>query len=133
MGLGGADDPLGALEAERGAILKEGGLVALGVFLDRLLAGHGRTDDLVLHVGNVHDVVEFESASAEPAAEDVLEGEGPQVADVDVVIDGGPAGLHADGASIGGGEVFDLLGQGVIEAQGHTGFGSYIHGSRSGE
>ena len=76
-------------------------------------------DDLVVHVGDVHDVVERIAAARSHAAQDVLEGEGAEIADVGVVVDGGAAGVHADGVVVGGSEFLDLLRERVIEAQRH--------------
>ena len=85
----------------------------------RFMFGGGVADDFILHVGDVHDVVEFIAAGAQPAAEQVLKGERPQVADVDEIVDRGPAGVHSDHISVERSEGLDLLRKGVVEAQGH--------------
>ena len=95
--LGGGDQALGALQPQRGAVLQERLGIDAGVFRQRLVLGHGIADDLVVHVGDVHDVVEAESAGAQPFAQDVEEGEGAEVADMGVIVDRGAAGIHADG------------------------------------
>ena len=65
----------------------------------------------------------------EVATEEVGEEESAEVADVGVVVDGGAAGVHADGGAgegvlgIGsggeGGEGLEAVGEGVVEAGGH--------------
>ncbi len=95
--LRGGDQVLGALQPQRGAVLQKSLGIDVGVFSQRLVLGHGIADDLVVHVGNVHDVVEAESAGAQPFAQDVEEREGPEVADMGVIVDRGAAGIHADG------------------------------------
>ena len=91
-----------------------------GVLVDGLVRGGGVADDLVLDVGDVHHVVELEAARREPAAQDVLKSEGPQVADVDVVVDRRPAGVHAHHVAVQRGEGLHFLGEGVVETQGHS-------------
>ena len=45
----------------------------------------------------------------------------PEIADVGVVVDRRAANVHPNRFSVGGGEVFDFLGEGVIEADRHRG------------
>ena len=49
----------GLLEAQRGDVLEESLRVDGGVFDDRFVLGGGVADDFILHVGDVHDVVEL--------------------------------------------------------------------------
>ena len=92
------DQALGPLQAQRAAQSSRKALrVDGGVFLERFVLGHGVADDLVVHVGDVHDVVEAEAAGAQPVAQDVDESEGAEVADVGEIVDRGAAGVHADG------------------------------------
>jgi len=72
-------------------------------------------DDLVLHVGNIHDVGDSVAFVFEVAAQQVFEGEGPQVADVGKVIDRRPAGVHADTRRRERNEIIFLSGQRVEE------------------
>ena len=118
---GGEDDAFRFFEAERGGIGEEGLGVLSGVLLDGLIVLDGVADDLVLDVGDVHDVVEGESAGAQGAAEDVLEGERPEVADVDVAVDSGSAGVHTDCFSVERVELFQPLGERIVEPQRHGG------------
>ena len=55
---GGRRYVLGRFQAQQRAIVAEGLLVVRGVLVERLVARHGVADDLVVHVGDVHDVVE---------------------------------------------------------------------------
>ena len=117
--LGGKDDALGLLEPQHGRVFKERLGVGLCVVLNGEATLHRVADDFVFHVGDVHHVVELEAARAQPAAEDVLEGKGPQVADVDVGVDGRSAGVHPDRLAIRWGELFETLRERVVEAQSH--------------
>ena len=88
---------------------------------ERFALRDGVANDFVVDVGDVHDVVEGESASAQPTAQQVVEDEGAEVADVGEVVDGGAAGIHLDGVVFEGAKRLHLLGQRVIETQGHEG------------
>ena len=80
---------------------------------------HRVTDDFVFHVGDVHDVVERVAARAQRAAENVLEGERPEVADMDEGINGRSAGVHPDRFPVRGDELLETLRQRIVEAQCH--------------
>src|SRR5579883_934270 len=64
-----------------------------------------------VHIGNLRAFT----------AQDILSGEGSQIADVDEVINGRPAGVHLDDVVVEGFEFLGLLGQSVVEPQGHRG------------
>ena len=91
----------------------------LGVFGEGLVGGGGGGDDLVVHVGDVHDVQELKAAMAQMSPQHVLEREGPQISDVDVVVDGRPTGVHAHRVAFGGLEGLEGAGEGVIEVERH--------------
>jgi hypothetical protein len=94
--------------------------------------GGGRvTDDLVVHVGDVHDVIELEAAGAQPFAQDVQKGEGAEITDVGVIVDGGAAGVHADDVVARGREFLDLLRERVVESQRHSVWGILIVAERA--
>ena len=59
--------------------------------------GGGVADDLVVDVGDVHDVVDGEAVQREDAAQHVDVQKGAEVADVAVVVDGGAAAVQAQG------------------------------------
>ena len=79
----------------------------------------GMANDFVFDVRDVHHVIELVAARLQPAPQDVLERERPQVADVNVVINGRPAGVHPHDVVVQRSEVLHLLGKGVVETQGH--------------
>ncbi len=115
---GGAGDVLGVLDVERVEVFEEGALVAGGVLGDGDAGGGGVADDLVVDVGDVHDVIDGDSLLADEAAEDVDVEEGAEVADVAVVVDGGAAAVHAQRGRADGGEGFNLSAEGVEEFDG---------------
>src|SRR5260370_32741862 len=117
----GLHHALGPLQAQRGAVLQEGLRVALGVFGDRFIFGGRVANDLVLDVGDVHDVVQLITGRPQPSAQNVLEREGSKIADVRVVVDGGSASIHAHGGAVERHERLQLLGEGVVETQCHFG------------
>jgi len=65
---------------------------------------------------HVADVV---SALAQKAIKKIDGDECAEIADVAVVIDGRPAGIHADAIVVERMEIFDLSGESVIEAKCH--------------
>jgi len=118
--LGGLGDALGFFEPQRGAVVKEGFRVLGREVLERKAGGPGVADDLVLDVGHVHDVHQRIPAMAQIAAQNVLEGERPQIADVHEVVDRRPAGVHANRVPLGGGKGFELVGERVEELERHV-------------
>ena len=67
------------------------------------------TDDLVIHVGDVHHMVEAESVGSQPSAQQVDKREGAEVADVGEIVDCRAAGVHADGIVVCGAKLLHLL------------------------
>ena len=76
----------------------------------------------MLHVGQVHDVVELEAAQFQKSPQSVLEHEGAVVADVRVVVDRGSAGVNADFARLLRNKRLGLAAQGVVQS-------NFVHGS----
>lgn len=112
------------LDAEGFAIFEEGLHEFFGVIADADVLGGGVGDDAVIDVGEVHYVREAVAAEFEEAAENVLEDEGAVVADVGVIVDGGPASVHGDFAEFLGDEGLGLVGERVVEMDfGHEGGG----------
>ena len=64
--------------------------------------------------------MKLESALAQEAAQNIHSDEGAEVADMAVVVDGGAAGVHADGIVRGRSELFHLAGERVVETEGKT-------------
>ena len=87
---GGLGDVLRRLQPKGRRVFEKGVRVYFRVLLDALARGVRVADDLVFHIGDVHDVIEFKAAVLQPAPQDILEHEGPQVADVHVVVTVGP-------------------------------------------
>ena len=88
-------------------------------------AGGGRVaDDLVVHVGDVHDVLQLVAALPQEAAQQFDDDEGAEVADVAVVVNRGPAGVHADGVVFQRVELLDFGGQSIEELKRHKFAGS---------
>ena len=95
--LGGAGHLLRALDAQGVHVLKKGLLEVGRVLADGHAGGGGVADDLVVDVGDVHDVVDGDAEQLEGAAENVDLQEGAEVADVAVVVDRGAAGSTCAG------------------------------------
>ena len=124
--VGGADDFLGHFEGEGAHVVEKGLDIFFCVLADGDAFDGGILDDAVVHVGEIHDVEETIAAGAQVAAEDVLEDEGAEVADVREVVDGGAAGVHADFARMNRVERFERVGESVVETNlggvgGHVG------------
>jgi hypothetical protein len=129
--VGGADPVFGRFDAEDAAIVEKGLHEFLGVVANGQARGGGVGDDAVVHVGQVHDVMHFEAAELEEAAQDVLKNESAVVADVGVVVDGGAAGVHADFAGLLRNERLGLAAEGVVELNiGHVMFDSLFRDAR---
>src|SRR5205807_8516341 len=102
-------------------------LVGAGVLADADAALGGVADDPVLDVGDVDHVRQAIAAEAEVPPEQVVEEEGPEVADVREVPDGWAAGVEAD---VPGLERFELLlaaAGGVVQEECHV---EVIRGAR---
>ena len=85
----------GGSAAERVEVFEEGPLVARRVLGDGDALRGGVADDLVVDVGDVHDVLDGDALLLEKAAQEIDVQEGAEVADVAVVVDGGAAGVEA--------------------------------------
>ena len=81
---------------QRPSIFKERPLIFRRVLLHREAGSSRVADDLVVHVGDIHDVFDLVSAKAQIAGQQIDRDEGSKVADVAVVVDGWSAGVHAD-------------------------------------
>jgi hypothetical protein len=91
---GGAGQMLGPLDGERVQIFKEGFLEAGGILGDRLAGGERVADDLVVHVGYVHYVLDRHALLTQKPPQHVHMEEGAEVANVAVVVHGWPARIH---------------------------------------
>jgi hypothetical protein len=106
---------LGAFDPQRIEILEEGLYIRLGRLLQgQPLRGHP-LDDLVLDVGDVHDLRHLEAEELEGAAQQVLPDVGPEVSDVGVVVNRGTAGVHTDLSGLQRPERLGPAGHGVVD------------------
>ena len=118
--VGGFYQMFGHLEAQRGAILQERLRVYGGVFAQGLFFGRRVADDFVIHVGDVHHVIQAVTAGSQPPPQNVDEGEGAEVANVGVAVDGGTAGVQAHRVIARRVKLLDALREGVIKTQRHN-------------
>ncbi len=107
------------MDVQRGGIFEKCLGILRRVLLDGDAVASGVANDLVIHVGDVHDVAHVVSTLPQEAVKKIDGDECAEVADVAVVVNGGPAGIHADSVVIDRMEVFDLAGKRVIETDGH--------------
>ena len=77
-------------------IFKKRFLIFRGVLLYSDSGLRGVADDLVIHVRDVHHVVQFVTALPQISAQKVHCDKRPKIPNVPVVVDRGPAGVHAD-------------------------------------
>ncbi len=112
---GGAAEHLRPLHGEALEIVQKGLLEARGVVGDGDAGGSGVADDLVIDVGDVHDVADRNAEQVQRAAEKIDLEEGAEVADVSVVVNSGAAGVHAQHGSVGGKQFIQLSAEGVEE------------------
>ena len=96
--------------------------ILLGVLLHGDAIARGIADDLVVHVGDVHDVLQLVAALLQEAPQRVDHDEGAEVADVAVVIHRGTAGVHADQVVFQWMKLLDLAGQGIEKLKRHEFF-----------
>ena len=112
----GRPDPVfGRFDAQRPAIVEKRLHEFLCVIADALSRGGRIGDDAIVHVRQVHHMVQLESAKLQEATQNILKDERPIVADVRVVVDRRPAGIHAHFARFLGHELLDLAGQRVVQ------------------
>ena len=117
--LGGADQ-FGLLDIKHGCIFEEGLLVLGGVLLDVHAIPRRVADDFVIHVGNVHGEADRVPALLQKALQQIDGDECPEVADVAVVVDRGPTGIHANFVRLDRAKLLHPGRHGVKEAQGHS-------------
>jgi hypothetical protein len=86
---------IGAADAQLGERIVKGLDVGSGVGGQILSGGRGIANDLVLDVGDVHDLLHAQAAELEVASQQIAPQEGAHVADVQMVVDGRPARVHA--------------------------------------
>ena len=115
----GARLDVGREEVEGGAVGVEFFGPEAGEVGQGLTGFLGVANGFVIDVGDVADVERGGATEFDDAAEDILGGEGAEVADVGGAVDGGAAAVEAEGFAVEGGEGTGVAGEGVEEAEGH--------------
>src|SRR5205085_6528934 len=100
-------------------VFQESLLIGLSVLAYRFVVPSRIANDLVIHIRDVHDMLQLEAAHPEQTPEDIHCDEGPEIADMAVVVDGWSAGIHANGIVHRGRKLLDFAGKRVVETQGH--------------
>ena len=108
-----------AVHAELGDVLEVPVDVSPGEIqgVDALLRGAG--DDLVIHVGEIGDVLDLIALVAEVARNGVEDDYAAGVAHVDIVVDGDTAHVHPDLAGLNGSEFLHRIGESVVDTKYH--------------
>ena len=110
-------------EARKGGQIREKGLgVLAGKLGQRLSRGRHLADNLVLHVRDIHHVVDAKSPKFEVAPQEICKDEGPKVSDVTEVVHSGSAAIEPNGFGVGKQwrECLHPTVERVEQAQGHA-------------
>ena len=94
--LGRRGESVGRFDAQRRQVLEKSVLEGFGEIGQGNAFLPGAADGFVVHVGQVHDALDLESAVFEMALEKIFEEVGAEIADVGVVVDGRSAGVDLD-------------------------------------
>src|ERR1700694_202554 len=108
---------LGPLNSQRIEILKKRLDVLLGELVDRLAMLRRLLDDAIFDIGEVHHLRDAVPLLEEDPAQEILEEEGAEVADVGIVVDGRAARVHPNLAWFDRCEFFELTAHRVVQAQ----------------
>ena len=73
-------------------------------------------DDLIVHVGDVHYVVEAISGATQEAAKNIHRDKCAEVSDVPIIVDGRAAGVHPNPLRFDGAKLFELSRECVEES-----------------
>ena len=98
----GAGRVVGAQAVEGLEILEERRLVFGGVVAQGGFGFAHAPDDLVLHVGDVHDVADVVALELQVAPHQIGKNKGAEIADMGEVMHGGAAAIEADATGPGG-------------------------------
>src|ERR1700694_1708686 len=115
--LRGARVVLRPLDSQRVEILEKRLDVLLGELIDRLAMLRGLLDDAVLDIGEVHHLRDLVALLEEDPAQQILEEEGAEVADVGIVVHRWTAGVHPNVALLDRYELFHPATHRVVQAQ----------------
>src|SRR6185312_11685765 len=110
---------LRTLDAQRLHIFEKSRNVFGRVLPDRNLGLGGIANDLVIHVGDVHDVANRDAGKLEKTAQHIYLEKGAEIADVPIVVDCGSAGVHAESFSVARKQIVKFSRQGVEKPEGH--------------
>src|SRR2546421_12878505 len=86
---------VGREAVERPQVFKERLLKTRGVFLERALGGLYAGDDLILHVGHIHHMMNVVTPEPEITPEQIRGNECAKVSDMREVMNGRAAAVHA--------------------------------------
>ena len=89
-------ESVSGFDAQRREVLEKGVLEGFGEIGQGNAFLPGAADGFVVHVGQVHDALDAESAVFKMALEKILEEVGAEIADVGMVVDGRSAGVDLD-------------------------------------
>jgi hypothetical protein len=92
---------VGARQFKRAVILEERCFVPAGVFRQGGSGFPHTPDDLILHVGDVHDVIHLVPLELEVPAHQIRQHEGLEIPDVGEVMNRRTAAVHPYAASLG--------------------------------
>ena len=106
---------LGSLHAQDIKSLEERPYVGFRVFGQGHALLLALADRLVIHVGEVHHLGDLVAAELQRPAQQVLPDERPEIADVGVVMDCRPAGVHPHPVGLQRDEILDALAQRVVQ------------------
>ncbi len=111
----GTDPVLRFFDAKRFAIVEKRLYKFRSVITDTHAGGSGIRDDAIVHVRQVHYVVQLKTAQLQETPQNILEHECAVIPDVRVVVDRRPARVHAHFAGSLRNEIFDFPGQRVVQ------------------
>jgi hypothetical protein len=107
------------LHFQRFEILEERLLESSRIFADGNAGLRCVADDLVVHIGNIHHVPDGNAGETQKTAQHVDLQKRAEVADVAVVVNRGPAGVHPQCFAIGRREGLDLSGKSIEKVESH--------------
>ena len=113
--IGGAQDLFRPFPAQGVEVLEEILQIFVGVIAQTHLFSRRSRDDLVIDIGDVHDVMKLIAAILEISTEQIGEKEGPKVADMCKIIDRRAADVDPDARRIERVEIFGFARERIVE------------------
>jgi len=105
----------GSFDAQSLAVGKKGLHVLFRVVANGNASSGRVGDDAVIHIGEVHDVIQLETAPLQETAKNILKNKGAEIADVRIVVSGGAARVHANFAGFLRDEGLNFCGEGIVD------------------